>query len=425
MWRRDWVNQLSETENYFDNFFRTYNQPYALIYTTDLQYGQVNYRTETLPISFNVLLREYANWTNVVEKTVQTMLEGLNKTGRKDTWEIGNWPQRNITNLNPFKNGNKDFSVAVELVNSNNKIIGRQTFTVRGSWQFNFTSGVKLSSSTSNEQTVVFPDVNVNDITDVLTIRFATINRQQISNSENNLLMITTRTNFRDANGYDFHGFGIDGFNRNGIDKDGYDRNGFNREGFSRNGLDKNGFSKTEISYFTISNTGTITSYKNPTSAPIILNIPPSINGIAVIRIARNAFITGNYSNNQSIRYWDSSKLKEIIIPQSVRVIEGNAFPAHLYSRKLKITIGSNVTLGGRVVVNKGRDIRISDSHVRLEGYQERWDNSFGEGIVGVVNANIGSKGFDEFYKKNGRKAGTYTDCRINFFGVPLGVCEN
>jgi hypothetical protein len=84
--------------------------------------------------------------------------------------------------------------------------------------------------------------------------------------------------------------------------------------------------------------------------------------------------------------------------------------------RQLKITIGWNVILGERVIVNEDRNVRISDNHVRLEGYQVRWDYSFGEGISGYNNANIGSEGFDKFYVKNGRQAGTYTNCRINSF---------
>jgi TolB-like protein len=313
-WRRDWIDQLTETEQHFSNFFRTFNQPYALIYSTDLNYGQVDYITETIPISFVVSFREYANWINIVEKTVQTMLDGLNQTGRKEAWGIGNWPQRNVSNINPFQNGSKDFNVSVELVNNDESVIGRQTFTVRGSWAFDFRSGFRMSSSTINDQIITFSNVNVNYITDVLTIRFLTVNGVEVTSAEiNNALLITTRTDYRDINGFDF-----DGYNQNGFDRD-----GFNRQGFNRAGRDKNGFTRAELNRFTLVN-GTITRYTGPGG---IVKIPPSINGMPVNRIGAHSFL--------------SRDITGVEIPDSVRDIDNDAFHYAL----TYISIGSNVNI--------------------------------------------------------------------------------
>jgi hypothetical protein len=261
-WRNDWRARLEETERYFDNFFKTFNQPYALLYTPSLQYGDTNYRDETVPVSFKVELLEQANWTDPVLKTVNTVWQGLNATRRKAAWGFEDWPRSSVSNAGPFRDGSKRLTIAVELVNDQKKVAARQTFEVRGRWDFSFNRDVgiqKFTSSGEAEQTVRFPSVKAGDLTERMTLNFTTVNNMPVADaSKNGILMITTRSEYRDLAGFDLTGhdkdgynregykggFNRDGYNHAGYDRDGYNREGYDRNGYNRNGFDRNGFDK-------------------------------------------------------------------------------------------------------------------------------------------------------------------------------------
>jgi hypothetical protein len=245
-WRRDWQARLEETERYFDTFFRTFNQPYALIYTTELQYGDTNYRDETLPVSFTVELLEHSNWTDSVLKTVNNVWQGLNATGRKTEWGFENWPRSRISNVSPFGNGSKRLTIAVELVNDQGKVIARQTFEERGRWDFSFNRDAGIQSFTSSGEaakTIRFPAVKADDLTEGLTLQFTTVNGVPVADaSKTGLLMITTRSSYRDTAGFDALGYDREGYNRAGYNTSGYNRAGYNAEGYDRNGYNRAGY---------------------------------------------------------------------------------------------------------------------------------------------------------------------------------------
>jgi hypothetical protein len=247
-WRREWQARLEETEWYFDTFFKTFNQPYALIYTPELQYGDTNYRDETLPVSFTVELLEQSNWTDPVLKTVNNIWQGLNATGRKTAWGFENWPRSRVSNANPFRNDSKRLTIVVELVNEQKRVIARQTFEERGRWEFSFSRdlGIQSFSSSGEEaKTIRFPAVRINDLTERLTLQFTTVNGVPVANaSRSGLLMITTRSSYRDAVGFDLSGYDRDGYNRAGYNGAGYNRDGYNAAGYDRNGYDSSGFNR-------------------------------------------------------------------------------------------------------------------------------------------------------------------------------------
>jgi hypothetical protein len=122
-----------------------------------------------------------------IREVVQAVNDGLNATGRQSTWlleplnvRLTN-PQFNINllktakpNVPPInKSGSASFSVTVELVNSQNKVIGRNTFRTSDTYSITNTA-ISVSDNTPN--TVDFTNVNVNDITDNLTVRIASVN---------------------------------------------------------------------------------------------------------------------------------------------------------------------------------------------------------------------------------------------------------
>ncbi|MDR1390324.1 MAG: hypothetical protein LBJ31_10175 [Treponema sp.] len=247
-WRNSWQTQLSDIERYFDTYFKTFNQPYALIYTPELQYGTTNYRDETVPVSFMVELLEQSNWTNPIMKFVNDIWYGLNATGRKTAWGFENWPRYSVSNVNPFRDDSKRLTIAVELVNEQNRIIARQTFEERGRWTFSFNQNTGIQSFTSSGEaakTITFPAVKASDLTEGMTLRFTTVNGVPVANaSRSGLLMITPRALYRDAAGFDLSGYDRDGFNRVGYGRDGYSRAGYNEAGYDRDGFNRAGYGR-------------------------------------------------------------------------------------------------------------------------------------------------------------------------------------
>ncbi|MDR0908859.1 MAG: hypothetical protein LBM77_03750 [Spirochaetaceae bacterium] len=264
-WRTDWVNKLSETEKSVNDFFNdpkeAYNQPYALVYSTVVHYdiNSINYTQNTAPISFQYTMRQSADWTTAVTKTVTDIKRGLTSAVReaegdgRTKWDLSNWPQESVSKLKPFVNGSKTLVVQAELVNSNGKVIGRKSISLVGSWTCNPTAaGLTMTTSfnPSTMQNLTFDTVNIDEITDNITLRFTRVNNMSVSEAgQQGILNIITTDLYRDAEGYDYEGYNNDGFNRDGYGRDGYGRDGFNkddrdRDGYDRNGYDSNGFDR-------------------------------------------------------------------------------------------------------------------------------------------------------------------------------------
>jgi hypothetical protein len=214
--------------------------PYTLYYTVDVRNsGVIDYRTETTSFTgIKAFLRSgSADWKQSVDEAIQTVNDaeremqraerdlrgtietvqrtvqaeqatietaiqevvqavnnGLNATGRRSVWlleplnvKLTN-PQFNASllkttkpNVPPInKSGSATFSVTVELVNSQNKVIGRNTFRTNGSYSITNTAA-SISDDTLN--TVDFTNVNVNDITENLTVRIASVNGTPAENA--------------------------------------------------------------------------------------------------------------------------------------------------------------------------------------------------------------------------------------------------
>ncbi|MDR1830086.1 MAG: PorT family protein [Candidatus Fibromonas sp.] len=175
-WRKQWVDRLTETEQFFDNFNKMESMPYTLFYSKDINQGKINYQNETVALSIETYLYGSGIWTVSIERALQAVYDGLNATKRKDDWELGRWPQRGVTDLNAFEKRSNNFSVVFELVNNQNKVIGRQTLQSGGSWGLNWSGRPRVEMSNASRKTLNFQNVNANDITDNLTIRVADVN---------------------------------------------------------------------------------------------------------------------------------------------------------------------------------------------------------------------------------------------------------
>jgi len=345
-WRKDWVARLTETEQYFDSFNKTASMPYTLFYVSDeIKQGAVNYQNETVIMGgIETHLHGSGIWTVSMERALQAVYDGLNATKRKDIWELANWPQRGVTNLNAFARRSENFAVVFELLNSQNKVIGRQTLQTGGFWELNWSGRPVINVNADDRKTLDFQNVNANDITDRMTIRVATVKGTDAGTAA-----------------------------RNGV---------LQIRAISRNEFDKNGrykFAKGEIQGFT-----------NDTArkAEIVKNefvIPDTIWGDPVMFIGEWAF--------------PELGLDRVTIPNSVISIGKGAFHAQLdgaFDVNIKIpsvTIGANVAMVG---------------------------DPFGYTYY-VANGNkYEFVSFTDYYDKNGKKAGRYTQA-FSMAGLMFG----
>jgi hypothetical protein len=357
-WRRDWVARLTETEQYFDTFNKNESMPYTLFYVSDdIKQGTVNYQNETVNLSIETHLHGSGIWTLAIEQALQAVYDGLDATKRKDTWSLGSWPRQGVTKLNAFARRSQNFSVVFELLNNQNKVIGRQTLQSGGSWGLSSSGRPAVQVSADERKTLNFQNVNANDISDKMTIRIATVNGTDAETAA-----------------------------RNGV----LQMRAITRSEFDRNGnLNKNfKFAK-----------GVIHGFANNSARVADLVIPDTIWGDPVISIGKEAFknnrltsvTIGNGVTSISEGAFRDNRLTSVIIPDNVRYIGEEAFLIH-YSggeeryRITSITIGADVAMVRNPFVNSWR-YKLSNGNL-----QEGRDNSF-----------------EDYYGKNGKRAGTYT----------------
>jgi hypothetical protein len=391
-WRRDWIARLTETEQYFANFNRTESMPYTLFYVSDeiKQEGEINYRNETVTMKIETHLHGSGIWTLSIERALQAVYDGLNATGRKNVWELGGWPQQGVTNLNAFARRSGNFSVVFELLNSQNKVIGRQTLQSGGSWGLNWGGRPEVQVSADDRKTLYFQNVNVNDITDSLTIRVATVNGTAAETAaQNGVLQIraVTRNEF-DANARFQYARGeIQGLNErvaNLVIPD-------TIWGDPVISIREGAFQNAGLTSLTIPNIFTSISARAFSDNQLrSVTIPGSVTSIGDNAFSNNPLtnvIIPNSVTSIGARAFSENQLGSITIPDSVRHIGDAAFQrssplANQSDGFTSITIGANVVTEG---------------------------NPFQYSIIQTGNSGNADGGFLIYYYQNGRQGGTYT----------------
>jgi len=184
LWRKNWVENLKETEETFSKIISAAAPPYTLFYSTGIEMKNINYQKEAADLSIPINLTANAEWFNAMQRALQAadaVLRGLNATGRKGDWGLSGWPGQGVSNTNPFtswsSSWHRDISVEFELVNQQGRVIGRQTARLNPSFRIGnrgdrFT--IDFTENTSN--TLTFNAVKAEDISDNLTIRPASVN---------------------------------------------------------------------------------------------------------------------------------------------------------------------------------------------------------------------------------------------------------
>jgi hypothetical protein len=231
-WRRRWIERLTKTEELFNLIFSSRGLPYNLFYSTGIQQGKINYQTETVELSTSINLRMNNEWINILDgvfQTIKNIDDELQGTGRRSDWGLNDWPNIGVTQTNPFSTRysgggmsgttrygtqwKTDFSIVFELLNDKNQVIGRQTFDLSPYFEIycynrNFYGqfieygrsggtivdgerGIRLNYERDNIKTLTFNGVKINDTSDVMTIRIASVNKNSPQNVKMQIIQLT------------------------------------------------------------------------------------------------------------------------------------------------------------------------------------------------------------------------------------------
>jgi hypothetical protein len=179
--------------------------PWEIVYNPALTQGKVDYAKETVDLSFWVEVRPTDGW-----KIAQNLIDGLEATGKRDEWGLTWWPLTSrifvdyearssvlgryvdragehgkITKVTCALLNEKGALLVSETINCINKTafdIGGDT---REYWKSlpekGYRSGYTIIrndiiSTAAASETVIFKNVNANDITGNMTVKIASVN---------------------------------------------------------------------------------------------------------------------------------------------------------------------------------------------------------------------------------------------------------
>jgi len=305
--RRQWIQRLQDTEDFFTAYTGA-SQPYYLVYETDIKHGTINYQNETVDLSFWMSLYPDATCASTINQVITTVGNGLVATGRTQDWGL-DWPARSLSTPSPFMNRTNNLAVVVEILNDKGRSIGKHTASIPAG----FTIYSLMSANVSArpwEGEVTVPAVDVNSITDKLTIRISSIDGIPAENAARQ-----KRVSIMSADEY-FRMFRIRRVT-------------------------------AELSLFQVRNDGTLTGY---TGNEVNVVIPHIVNGIYITAIGDNAFrgkglssvTIPNTVRSIGASAFNGNRISRVTLPDSVRTIGDGAFG----NDPSLITIGSGVDLG-------------------------------------------------------------------------------
>lgn len=378
-WRKDWVARLTECEEFIGRMISTADPPYSLFYCTEIKKGDINYQTETISLSFETNLHGIGTWFSSVRKTVQAVYDGLNATKRKSDWGLANWPQQSLSRTNPFSS-QYAISAVFELVNDQNRVIGSQTLSRRPAFRFLGNENRITTDYTGNEYiAITFNAVKADDISDVMTIRVASVNGAVPENTPFQITALPPSKwqEYRNpilhlniSNGV------LIGFNPSLTEKrkaQYLDGRLFPDELWGEQPWDLGITSIAARAFTRLTSDGK--DYISPESPLTSVTIPYGVTSIGA----------GAFASN---------KLTSITIPDSVTFIGVDAFCNNFQLASLTIG-GSDVTIEKRAFLwNKLTRVTIgANAKTVMDQYYGPFYTS----------------NFEGYYNKNGKKAGTYT----------------
>jgi len=153
--------------------------PTNLVYSASTSRGAINWDKNTTSISCDIALSPASSWLSVIPEVVETVYAGLESTGKRTEWKL-EWPLKGAgggASLS-LPTARAQYDVAVELVNDKALVIGKQNVSLSAGYRTGFSTkcGFMLIPPASSAKTVVFKDIDVNKVTENLTVRVATLN---------------------------------------------------------------------------------------------------------------------------------------------------------------------------------------------------------------------------------------------------------
>jgi len=173
--RNRWIEVFRETARFYDD-----HTPFEIIFDPNLiQIGDTDYDRNRANLGMRIMLQP----SQAGFSALNSLLEGLVNTGRRDTWRFSGWPLID-THPGPATQGTVVFDgrrsfqyrVDITLINENNKTIGRSSANLAVNLQ-NFSAGQTRVGIPANVfQVVNFNNVRAQDLTPTLTISINSVN---------------------------------------------------------------------------------------------------------------------------------------------------------------------------------------------------------------------------------------------------------
>jgi len=176
-WRKAWVERLTECDQFVTGYVKKTPLTTTLIYSADFKQGEIDWNKETIPISVDVCLAPSDAWPLPITGVVNAVYEGFAGTGQASAWKL-DWPLKNAsggaTQVMPVTE--VKYNLVLDLLNDKGAVLGRQGVTFTAGWKIEFRDGKSVGVKTQTPQTVTYPSVDANKISETLTIRVASIN---------------------------------------------------------------------------------------------------------------------------------------------------------------------------------------------------------------------------------------------------------
>jgi hypothetical protein len=171
--RGQWLEAFKETAQFFNS-----HPPFEIIFDPNLaREGAVDYENRTVNLAMRIALDP----SKTGFAALNTILEGLEKTGKRKQWGFSGWPLLYVNPRVPGTvvfGGKKSFSYRVDaaLVNESNRILGRGSITLKAG-ELIFALGDKNVPILGGDAGMIrFPGVNIDEISKTLTIFITSVN---------------------------------------------------------------------------------------------------------------------------------------------------------------------------------------------------------------------------------------------------------
>ena len=171
--RNRWLEVFRETVRYFND-----HPPFEITFDPNLiQIGLIDYEKRTANIGMRLALSP----SEAGFAALNTLLEGLQKTGKRGDWGFSGWPLRDTepkTAGTVVFNGKTSFSykVDVELLNEKNKTLGKNSVILTTEPIKFFGGSSRVQPPPETFRTALFSNLKAEDLTPTLTIVITAVN---------------------------------------------------------------------------------------------------------------------------------------------------------------------------------------------------------------------------------------------------------